>query len=586
MVVLVYDKDISDISGEETKKNSNYVICPICHEDSRICIKEKSKIKLYGCKNKHSKDNIIIDEFQNIQIIDESTIICNICKKSNKNETFNNKFYFCIDCISNICVICNQSHNKEHNIIDYDKKNFICFLHNELYNSFCKTCEKDICLICENEHNNHEIIYYSKLMPKKENLENQKKRTKECLNKFINEIKNKIKYLNKLKENLELYYIKNRNYIILQNINYINSYNDKLIVNLNEIIDNDEININYILNELVDEFKIKNPNKIETISFEKYYKNKNPDDCYFYFNINKIDNYESKSFKTKTDNKRLFLLEDGRLLSLDENTISVYDLNNNNNLDIFDSIPFIFQIIQMDDRKLIFYKDGLKTLNISKRSYNIQEINTVDDNNYRWEYLSTIYKLSDSTILIYRKSKLFFYSYEKDKVNYIKSIYIEKQWINDICKINNHEIAIICSDEGMIYGNYYYLIFYDIEKEKEIVSKKLGSYYSLCLISEDRLIIGCERKFKLMDLKEYEFINEINVNINNISSFLILNEFSFLCFTDSKIVYQYNIHHDIEAGENIKEEGSKCIYNYAIKYGDKLIFGNNNEIKLIISWRN
>ena len=31
MIVLVYDKDISDISGEETKKNSNYVICPICH---------------------------------------------------------------------------------------------------------------------------------------------------------------------------------------------------------------------------------------------------------------------------------------------------------------------------------------------------------------------------------------------------------------------------------------------------------------------------------------------------------------------------------------------------------------------------
>lgn len=86
----------------------------------------------------------------------------------------------------------------------------------------------------------------------------------------------------------------------------------------------------------------------------------------------------------------------------------------------------------MDDRKLIFYEDGLKTLNISKRSYNIQEINTVDDNNYRWEYFSTIYKLSGSTILIYRKSKLFFYSYEKDKVNYIKSIYIEKQWINDI----------------------------------------------------------------------------------------------------------------------------------------------------------
>ena len=139
MTILVIDKGFEPNPPE---KISKYIICPTCEEYCRIFINRNFKIKLYDCKNQHKKDNILLREFESTQKIDDSKIKCNICEKLNKKDSFNNIFYFCIKCGFNICPLCKMKHDKSHNIIDYDKKNFICYSHNELYNAYCQDCKK------------------------------------------------------------------------------------------------------------------------------------------------------------------------------------------------------------------------------------------------------------------------------------------------------------------------------------------------------------------------------------------------------------------------------------------------------------
>ena len=75
----------------------------------------------------------------------------------------------------NLCPLCKSVHDKKHNIINFDEKNYKCHQHNELYSSYCKECYKNLCIICENEHEENEIIYFKKLMNIDEIKENIKK---------------------------------------------------------------------------------------------------------------------------------------------------------------------------------------------------------------------------------------------------------------------------------------------------------------------------------------------------------------------------------------------------------------------------
>jgi len=143
------------ISIDEKNSNylikSKYIICPECKENIKFKINDY-KIKLYGCKNGHNIDNILLEEYENTQKIDISKIICNICYKINKSNTYNNVFYICNTCKKNMCILCKFNHDKNHAIIEYEQKEFICEEHNEKYIKYCNTCKINICLVCYNEH--------------------------------------------------------------------------------------------------------------------------------------------------------------------------------------------------------------------------------------------------------------------------------------------------------------------------------------------------------------------------------------------------------------------------------------------------
>lgn len=128
--LLVYESN-------KTKYNTSFIkskaiICPKCGEETFLDI-NNYKIKLYDCKNNHNIDDISFDKFEDTQKIDISKIICNKCNEQNKAMTHYNNFYFCFTCNINLCPLCKSVHDQGHNIIDYDKKNYICNIHNESY---------------------------------------------------------------------------------------------------------------------------------------------------------------------------------------------------------------------------------------------------------------------------------------------------------------------------------------------------------------------------------------------------------------------------------------------------------------------
>jgi len=125
-------KILVNLINEEINKNtiirSKNIICPECKESIRIKI-EDYKIKLFGCKNNHNLDNILLEEYEDTQYIDISKIKCEICKDKNKSNS--NEFYRCNQCKINICLLCKSKHDRNHNIINYELKDYICEEHNE-----------------------------------------------------------------------------------------------------------------------------------------------------------------------------------------------------------------------------------------------------------------------------------------------------------------------------------------------------------------------------------------------------------------------------------------------------------------------
>ena len=258
------------LNSDETsdKRNtiikSRYIICPICKEKSQINI-NNYQVSLYNCKNGHNNKEIQLDKFEETQKIDLSKIICDQCKNYNMGNVFNNIFYRCMACKLNLCPICKGEHLKKndikHNIINYDQKDYKCELHDELYIKYCKECNLNLCIFCANEHKNHNNILYENIIPDINKIKKRMNELREEINIFNKDILKMISILNKVKDNIEIYYNiflnimnnygKERNYEILYNINEIN--NNQLLETIKEI--NNEYKYEIKFNSLLNIFR-------------------------------------------------------------------------------------------------------------------------------------------------------------------------------------------------------------------------------------------------------------------------------------------------------------------------------------------
>ena len=211
MIVLVYSYE-NEKDENKNFQNSKDIICPKCGECCLIKL-EDYLITLNECKNNHISNNLSLDDFEKSQKIDLAKIKCDNCNK-NRSTVFQNKFYKCLSCKKNLCPLCKEKHCKEHDIIEYINKNYICNFHNEIFSSYCNKCKENLCMTCESEHNHTEnLIHYSSIFPNKNIFKTQINELRTKIDKFKEFIEGFKKKLDKIIENLEIYYNINNNLI-------------------------------------------------------------------------------------------------------------------------------------------------------------------------------------------------------------------------------------------------------------------------------------------------------------------------------------------------------------------------------------
>ena len=370
-----------NLVDEEENINNNLIkskniICPICKESIRIKI-EDYKIRLYGCKNNHIIDNILLEEYENTQNIDISEIICGVCKEKNKGNSHDNLFYRCNICKINICPLCELKHDKSHNIINYELKDYLCDEHNDAFIEYCIDCKKDICLSCEKKHENHETIFYKNIIKDLNEVKNDINEYKKDIDIFYNNLDDIINQLNRVKENIKVYYniynniinnydLKIRNYCILENINEINSNIIKDIKKINNV-NNKMDKIKSILNLY---------NKMAFINdLNIIYKINNNDEKVRLFGHKFVENNKNIC-KILIDNKEYDLMENFDLKNYKEEILKIKLIGFNNITNISHIFYYCTSLLSLPD---IAKWNSNNVTNISNMFYYCTSLTSLPD---------------------------------------------------------------------------------------------------------------------------------------------------------------------------------------------------------------
>ena len=280
MTLTVLDRNLEDLNFYQPTE----IICPECYSSALLTI-EKYNIKIHDCRNGHNVGTILLDEIEENQMIDMSQIKCEICRIYSRAYTYSNEFYRCNTCKINLCPICEMKHDKGHQIINYDRRNYVCDDHKRSYHSYCKSCKKNMCVLCEKkhekEHETHKIIYLSKMFKHdKEELSEKLKKIKSAVNTFVKDVKMIINKLNLIKENMKYFY--ELNYTIIHNYNERN-VNYEVLKNLDEVVTNtkilDTLDLINKENDIYAKFKL-----VYDLYSEMIYKN----EINMVYNINKL----------------------------------------------------------------------------------------------------------------------------------------------------------------------------------------------------------------------------------------------------------------------------------------------------------
>ena len=268
-VVSILVNTINTITKTKTITNlikSDIPICPECSETIKFDV-NNYQIYLSECRNGHIK-YLPIDEYEKTQYIDLNKIICKSCG-TNKNKVYDNKMYMCYTCNSVLCPLCKNNHDKKHAVVNYDFKNFLCERHYESYNSYCSYCKVNLCLRCQKYHQEQNIISFGNIFPEKDELLVKLEETKKVIDVFKKDIKEIIKKLNTVKENIEILYdiyykmitkfdSRKRNYETFMSIN---SFNTNMVFQAVKQI-NQNNSINNIFNNEVQQLNPTNINNL------------------------------------------------------------------------------------------------------------------------------------------------------------------------------------------------------------------------------------------------------------------------------------------------------------------------------------
>ena len=294
---------------KKEKFKDDFILCPECKNLAFININDE-KISISNCIKNHSFNNFNIHQFIESQFINNSEIICDICK--NEYYLYNNDFNLC-SCNRILCPLCFENHDKNHIFIKYKNKFIFCNKHNNQIAAYCSICNINLCQKCEEEHNiNHKtkIISLKEISPNENKKNEIKISIKEIQSKII-KYKYEIQKLNNLfslninnlisdLDNYHLFYesIYNSTYHLFnyQSIKNLSNFkNKKLIHEMNTFINDNLKNKMKNLIDIIDNKKnvmsiIYNNNNYDlSINiFGKKFVNLNKDKCFLLINGNNI----------------------------------------------------------------------------------------------------------------------------------------------------------------------------------------------------------------------------------------------------------------------------------------------------------
>ena len=520
------------------------IICPECFEPCLIKIKDY-RIQLYGCCKGHIIEDLSYLEFNNLQKQILSKIICDTCKNNNKSNSLKNEFYICLTCNQNICLSCKSLHEKEHDIIEYDKNYYLCKKHKEPFTKYCKKCKINFCTLCETEHKEHYIISLNDINP---NIDMQKEKLKEIKNNIDicnNYIKTIIEQLNKIISIMNLYHDinenilnnldeQNKNYETLQNINEINLDNNifKRISKINNIQNEDYIN------------KI-----FDIIDFYKKMSLKKKD--YEIYNNNFI-------------NKSIPITMKGMDIILNQMKKCICKITKENKetcLGCFTKFKYDNLLIPV----LITSYEHLEDEKIVIEYFNNNEklVKKIDLNNER-----KIYKIKNSNITIIEIIK------DVDKINDFFEIDEEISNSNKIESNDRFELNSIYNEENIYYFqnekdiNVYYGVL-------NIINKNKCKSFSPILLAKNNKLIGVKEGLSLNN----KFMNDI------------IKEFIEEAFLYKEYKIDKTIIEKIKKlqGENLNLKIMSIIYdikdniiNRIALFGQKFVDNNDKKCYLII----
>ena len=253
------------------------------------------------------------------------------------------------------------------------------------------------------------------------------------------------------------------------------------------------------------------------------------------------------------------LLQDGRILSYGNHykyyKLYVYNLKNKNFCDIIYDTERINNMIQMDDGKVIILESNniIKVIDIKEKEIIVlQTIETLKNNEQiDYSHYNKIFKLSKNNILIWNcQYKINIFPYIKGEIieeNYGVEVDLDSHNnygnIQNIYIINENEIVIYCYIIGFFTN--YYLVFYNVKKDKEINSIKFGRGYGtsrLCILNKSQFIfIRHDKKtIYLIDNEKYKILNEIKFE-DEFQSLIALNEKNFLIIFEKDHISQYEV---------------------------------------------
>jgi len=550
---------------KEDKKQSKEIICPKCYENILIKI-DKYKISLFNCKNNHEIKNIKLSEYENLENIDISKIICNKCKKKNKSNTYHNEFYRCNICKINLCPLCKSNHNnnKDHKIINYDNKNYICEIHNINYNKYCKKCKLNICVYCYKEHKNHSIINYEDIILNEEDNKKEINILKEYIDKLKRYLKETTEKFNKIKENIDLYYklydniinnynCENINYEILYNINEFNRYNSIIIKDISEIINDN--NINNKINEIIN--KMDNIKYIEYKDKINYIFEKDPNNLKYKYEITKTNDYDSVNDLFEV---RYFInIKDHNeyLISADDNYIVIiWDITNNYNIKYKIDTKYNNDIFSC---LLVFPNNNNDNFIITS---------TTCKSNDNDESATKIYSLNNGNFIKYIKNT------NNIEINYLLSWHNKNNNKYYIIQLGNKTIVISNLLDDELYSelihqpedNHNSGFIYNIDNNDYLCSSSTNGYIIICDLFNKNL-------FKVINTNNCRLYHIIQWNIK----YIIVADFDNNCF---KIINLENS--EIKDIKNNVNDGIICIkkINHPL-FGESLLSADGDKsIKL------